>query len=196
MEEEGNMEHMVHMENTQHMDNMHNIVPVALLKAPPPTEEEAAIIIQTQYRGYVVRRSHPLDKLRLIYNVHMDLKSHMQKLAEPGQFDKLCKDSQERLRWSECAMALLLQLDSIQGAPPDVRDMRRCITKEVITFQEIIDSTTKDIGSTNLHDNDAKDLHDGLVLLRDLFFALHQLGWMFMHSLEMDEKEDRCTTVM
>lgn len=41
-------------------------------------------------------------------------------------------------------MALLLRLDSVQGAHPEVRDFRKFVTKEVIAFQEIIDSTSKD----------------------------------------------------
>lgn len=41
-------------------------------------------------------------------------------------------------------MALLLRLDSVQGAHSDVREVRKIITKEVIAFQEIIDSTSKD----------------------------------------------------
>lgn len=44
-------------------------------------------------------------------------------------------------------MTLLLRLDSIQGAHAYVRDVRKVTSKEVIAFQEIIDSTAKDASS-------------------------------------------------
>lgn len=120
-----------------------------LLKGPPPSEEEAASSIQACWRGAMVRRTRPLEKLQAITQVRQDLKAHLQVLAGSAQFEKLCSDPQERLRWSECAMALLLHLDAIQGAHPDVRELRKLVTKEVIAFQEIIDSTNKDASSGN-----------------------------------------------
>ena len=38
-------------------------------------------------------------------------------------------------------MALLLSLDSIQGAHPDVREVQKSVAKDLIHFQEILDST-------------------------------------------------------
>ncbi|KAG0564716.1 hypothetical protein M758_8G128900 [Ceratodon purpureus] len=115
-----------------------------MLKGPPPSEQKAATTIQAHWRGFVLRRTRPLEKLQVIYQVRQDLKDHMQVLAGPSQWEKLCSDPKERLRWSECAMALLLRLDSVQGAHSNVRDVRKVVTKEVIAFQEIIDSTSKD----------------------------------------------------
>lgn len=118
-----------------------------MLKGPPPSEQEAATTIQAHWRGLMVRRTRPLEKLQAIYQVRQDLKAHLQVLAGSAQFEKLCSDPQERLRWSECAMALLLRLDAVQGAHPDVREVRKIVTKEVIAFQEIVDSTSKDASS-------------------------------------------------
>ena len=115
-----------------------------MLKGPPPSERKAATTIQAHWRGHELRRTRPLEKLQLICQVRQDLKDHMQVLAGSAQWEKLCSDPKERLRWSECAMALLLRLDSVQGAHSDVRDVRKVVTKEVIAFQEIIDSTSKD----------------------------------------------------
>lgn len=107
----------------------------------------ATVTIQSHWRGALVRRSRPLEKLQVIHQVRQDLKAHLQVLAGAAQFEKLCGDARERVRWSECAMALLLRLDSVQGAHGDVRDVRKVVTKEVIAFQEIVDSTSKDASS-------------------------------------------------
>ncbi|XP_024359924.1 BAG family molecular chaperone regulator 6 [Physcomitrium patens] len=116
------------------------------LEAPASTVL-AATIIQAHWRGSVLRRTSPLEKLQIIHQVRQDLKDHIQVLADAAQFEKLCADPKERLRWSECAMTLLLRLDSIQGAHAYVRDVRKVTSKEVIAFQEIIDSTAKDASS-------------------------------------------------
>lgn len=151
-----------------------------MLKAPPPSEEKAAATIQAHWRGFVVRRTKPLEQLLLIYQVRQDLKSHMTLLADAAQYEKLCSDPKERLRWSECAMALLLRLDSVQGAHAHVRDIRKIVTKEVITLQEIIDSTSKDAPS-------GKEIvvkrRDGrLPQFQHLYFALQQQGWIFISA--------------
>jgi hypothetical protein len=95
-----------------------------MLKGPPPSERKAATTIQAHWRGHELRRTRPLEKLQLICQVRQDLKDHMQVLAGSAQWEKLCSDPKERLRWSECAMALLLRL--------------------VIAFQKNLDSTSKD----------------------------------------------------
>lgn len=103
----------------------------------------AATKIQAAFRGYSVRRTDPLKYLRSIYKVRSELKVLVHRIAEPEQFGKLCLDPQERLKWTECVMALLLRLDSIQGVHPVVREVRKSVSKEVIQLQEIIDSTSK-----------------------------------------------------
>ncbi|KAG0600334.1 hypothetical protein M758_11G025400 [Ceratodon purpureus] len=152
-----------------------------MLPAPPPSEERAATIIQAHYRGLSVRRTHPLEHLHIIYQVRQDLKAHMLVLADPGQYEKLCSDPEQRLRWSECAMRLLLRLDSVQGAHAHVRDIRKMVTKEVIAFQEIVDSTSKDIPS----DKQIVKSRKKSVPFQSLFFALQQQGWIFTSSRQL-----------
>lgn len=148
-----------------------------MLKAPPPSEVEAATTIQAHWRGFMVRRTRPLEKLQIIYEVRQGLKDHMRVLAEPAQYESLCSDPKQRLRWSECAMALLLRLDSVQGAHADVRDIRKLVTKEVIAFQEIIDSTSKDASSgKQIKSRDAR------VPFQNLYFTLQQEGWIFVSA--------------
>ena len=104
----------------------------------------AATAIQAAYRGHLVRRTKPLKHLRVIRNVRLELQRLGAQLAtDPRLFDTLRRDPQERNKWSEGGMALLLQLDSMQGVHPVVRDNRKVLTKEVISYQEYIDSAGK-----------------------------------------------------
>ena len=104
----------------------------------------AATRIQSAFRGYCVRKFTPLKHLRTIHKVQEELKELVRKMIEMEQFEKLCNDAQERLKWTEGVMALLLRLDSIQGAHPDVREVRKSVAKELIHLQEILDSTADD----------------------------------------------------
>ena len=63
--------------------------------------------------------------------------------SDPRVVEVLRRDPTERLKWSEGGMALLLQLDSMQGVHPVVRDNRKSLTKDVLVYQEYIDSAGK-----------------------------------------------------
>jgi hypothetical protein len=77
----------------------------------------------------------------------LELKELVNRVAEPEQFDKLRRDGLERLKWNEVSMAMLLRLDSIQGAHPVVRDIRKSVAKEVVQFQEIVDAALDSHGN-------------------------------------------------
>ncbi|XP_024393242.1 uncharacterized protein [Physcomitrium patens] len=106
------------------------------------SEDTAAKKIQAAYRGYSVRKTQPLKHLREIKKVREELESLKRKSKEEEQRKKLCSDPQERLRWTEGIMLMLLRLDSLQGVHPEVRFIRKGLTKELLGFQEIIDSMT------------------------------------------------------
>uniref|UniRef100_A0A7I4DT82 BAG domain-containing protein n=1 Tax=Physcomitrium patens TaxID=3218 RepID=A0A7I4DT82_PHYPA len=115
------------------------------VKTPPELErfaskELAARKIQAVYRGYSVRRTQPLKHLRLTMKVKEELKKLKLKLEGEEQRKKLCSDPQERIRWTEGVMALLLRLDQLQGAHPDVRIIRKAVAKELIALQGQLDS--------------------------------------------------------
>lgn len=91
-----------------------------------------------------MRRTQPLKHLRIIRNVRIELQRLEHQLAtDPRLFETLRRDPTERLKWSEGGMHLLLQLDSLQGLHPVVRESRKPVTKDVIRYQEYIDSAGK-----------------------------------------------------
>ncbi|KAG0590206.1 hypothetical protein KC19_1G081100 [Ceratodon purpureus] len=113
------------------------------------SEGSAATKVQAAYRGYLVRKTQPLKQLRVIKKVREELEGFEERFREPGQQQKLRSDAQERLRWAEGIMALLLRLDSLQGVHPEVRIVRKAVTKELIQFQEMIDSMSAASGGLN-----------------------------------------------
>ncbi|KAL2620205.1 hypothetical protein R1flu_000410 [Riccia fluitans] len=104
------------------------------------SREEAAIFIQSTFRGHLSRRSRPLHHLRTISVVTSRLSELNRQLADPVCVGRLRTDEMERLKWSEEITALLLKLDSIQGVVQAIRDIRKSVTREVIKLQEAVDS--------------------------------------------------------
>ncbi|KAG0618524.1 hypothetical protein M758_4G071100 [Ceratodon purpureus] len=108
------------------------------------SEDAAARKIQGVYRGYSVRRTEPLKHLRVIMKVREEFQEIRRKLEGREQRAKLCSDPQERLRWTEGIMALLLRLDQLQGVHPEVRLVRKAAAKELLVFQEKLDSMSEE----------------------------------------------------
>jgi hypothetical protein len=70
--------------------------------------------IQALYRGYAVRKCEPVKHLRIIARVREEMRTMVENVVEVEQYNRLCCDQVEQLRWSEALMALLFRLDSIQ----------------------------------------------------------------------------------
>ncbi|MFS7925083.1 putative IQ motif, EF-hand binding, BAG domain, BAG domain superfamily [Helianthus anomalus] len=99
------------------------------------SEHEAALMIQSVYRGFEVRKSQPLKKLRQIYEVRKmvaDLTNRIQDM-------ETCLDSKKAVIIGETIMSLLLKLDTIQGLHPFVREVRKSVAKELVGLQEKLD---------------------------------------------------------
>ncbi|KAI3829259.1 hypothetical protein L1987_03378 [Smallanthus sonchifolius] len=102
------------------------------------SEHEAALIIQSVYRGFEVRKSQPLKKLRKIYEVRkqvFELRNRIQDLESSS-----CTDGKKQVIIGETIMSLLLKLDTIQGLHPFVREARKSVAKELVGLQEKLDS--------------------------------------------------------
>ncbi|KAG2290566.1 hypothetical protein Bca4012_034876 [Brassica carinata] len=104
------------------------------------TEEEAARIIQSRYRGYDVRRWEPIKKLKEIATVREqmgDVKKRVQALELSADQHT---EGKEIVVLGEMVMSLLLKLDSVQGLHPSIRDFRKSLARELSDMQENIDS--------------------------------------------------------
>ncbi|KAK1376782.1 hypothetical protein POM88_032975 [Heracleum sosnowskyi] len=103
------------------------------------SEAEAAVIIQSVYRGFEVGRWEPLKKLKEIARIEGELNKvrlDVQNLVSSGSgnIDK------QRMVIGETIMKLLLQLDTMQGLHPSVRNIRKYVAKGLVSLQEKLDS--------------------------------------------------------
>ncbi|XP_023000271.1 BAG family molecular chaperone regulator 6 [Cucurbita maxima] len=104
---------------------------------PNLSDDEAAVLIQAAYRGYEVRKGELLKKMRQLAEVRqqvMEVQNRVNalELAPP-------QDERERVFVGEMIMGLLLQLDTIQGLYPSVREFRKSLAKELVALQEKLD---------------------------------------------------------
>ncbi|XP_031476416.1 uncharacterized protein LOC116248011 [Nymphaea colorata] len=94
----------------------------------------AAVMIQSAFKGYVVRKN-----VRKIARASAEADRLGQAISEREMRNLLRDDPKERLRMNESLMSLLLQLDSVRGVDPGVRDLRKAATRRVIALQEAVD---------------------------------------------------------
>lgn len=75
---------------------------------------EAAVLIQSAYRGYEVRRWEPLKKLRQIARICKQVDEIRERIQDIESSAKLQVDEKQQVVLNETIMSLLLQLDTIQ----------------------------------------------------------------------------------
>jgi hypothetical protein len=115
-------------------------------------QDQAAVKIQALYRGYQVRKFQPLTKLREIMKIKGRVEDHKQQMSSPKFVEEMSGDSKARGKFNETLMGLLLQLDTIQGLHPVVRDVRKSVARELITMQEKLDTLVEQAGTKKLQE--------------------------------------------
>lgn len=119
--------------------------------------DAAAVVIQTVYRGYLVRKSEPLKKLRQIDEVSKEVTYVKDRIESFEGSSNLQTDDKEKLAIGETIMRLLLKLDTIQGLHPSLREIRKSLARELVTLQEKLDSiTVKNPPQQQMQELDAK----------------------------------------
>ncbi|KAJ6710379.1 BAG FAMILY MOLECULAR CHAPERONE REGULATOR 6 [Salix koriyanagi] len=104
------------------------------------SDEAAALLIQSAYRGFEVRRWEPLKKLKQIATVQEQVVVVKDKIHALESCSDIQKNNQQRLVIGEMIMSLLLKLDAIQGLHPTMRDIRKSLARELVALQEKLDS--------------------------------------------------------
>ncbi|KNA08441.1 hypothetical protein SOVF_162470 [Spinacia oleracea] len=102
------------------------------------TDMEAAVVIQSAYRGYSVRRRELVKKLKQIARICEEailVKKHIEDIESCSAIE-----DKEKAAVGETIMNLLLKLDAIQGLHEIVRDVRKSVAKDLINLQEKLDS--------------------------------------------------------
>ncbi|KAL6546810.1 hypothetical protein OROMI_022531 [Orobanche minor] len=100
-------------------------------------EFTAAVKIQSAYRSHVV-----LTLVRKIAAVNSEA-DYWQKLIQRQEtVDAVRSSERERIKINEALMGLLLRLDSVPGLDPNVRDLRKHVSRKIVGLQEILDAVS------------------------------------------------------
>ncbi|MCO5556569.1 hypothetical protein L7F22_010119 [Adiantum nelumboides] len=117
--------------------------PQPSFKTPALDPDAAATKIQSCFRGSAVRSHKPLPNLRRIAAVQKQL-DHLQAQMHNGGFlDRITSNEKERLRFIESIMALLFQLDAIEGSLPEIRWQRKEAARKAVGLQDAVDDMLK-----------------------------------------------------
>ncbi|KAH9732416.1 BAG family molecular chaperone regulator 6 [Citrus sinensis] len=104
------------------------------------SDDQAAVLIQSAYRGFEVRKLEPLKKLKQMVEVRDQAAEIRKRIQALESSSDLLKNEKERVLIGEMIMRTLLKLDTIQGLHPSLRDIRKALTKDLVTLQEELDS--------------------------------------------------------
>lgn len=105
------------------------------------SETDAATIIQSAYRGFVVRRWQPLEKLKKIAKVRKETENVRRKVDDIEACPPHQLDAKKKVVLGETIMNLLLQLDTIQqGLHPSVKEARKSLAMELTSLEDKLDS--------------------------------------------------------
>ncbi|KAH9331761.1 hypothetical protein KI387_003869 [Taxus chinensis] len=101
--------------------------------------EEAAAVIQSRFRAYLVRRSQSLRNLGYLAMVKSSFKELKCLIADARYRKLVSRDANERNSFSQRVAALLFKVDSVQGSDRMVAEARRSLSKELVTLLDSID---------------------------------------------------------
>ncbi|XP_027086052.1 BAG family molecular chaperone regulator 5, mitochondrial-like [Coffea arabica] len=100
-----------------------------------PAANAAALKIQSAYRAYLVRSL--VKKLSAVNSEANYWERHIQCQET---VDAVRTSERERIKINEALMGLLLRLDSVPGTEPNVRALRRHLSRRIVGLQEILDA--------------------------------------------------------
>ncbi|XP_068635175.1 BAG family molecular chaperone regulator 7-like [Aristolochia californica] len=101
--------------------------------------QDAALIIQVYFRSHLVRRSQALRGLRELAVAKAKLKEIRACFNNFSYRRRIGNDAEERQRFSEKIIVLLLTVDAIEGADYMVRSARRSMVAELEAMLDVVD---------------------------------------------------------
>lgn len=101
--------------------------------------QDAAIVIQLRFRAYLIRRSQALRALRDLAVAKTKLKEIRASFNNFSYRRLVARDAEERQRFSEKIIVLLLTVDAIEGADLMVRAAKRSMVDELEAMLDVVD---------------------------------------------------------
>ncbi|KAI3432137.1 uncharacterized protein J3R85_007528 [Psidium guajava] len=100
---------------------------------------DAAVTIQMSFRAYLIRRSQALRALRELAVAKSKLKEIRAFFNNFSYRRRVAHDAEERQRFAEKIIVLLLTVDAIEGADVMVRAAKKSIIDELEAMLEVVD---------------------------------------------------------
>ncbi|XP_021909182.1 BAG family molecular chaperone regulator 7 [Carica papaya] len=101
--------------------------------------QDAALTIQLTFRAYLIRRSKALRALRELAIAKTKLKEIRALFNNFSYRRRVSRDAEERQRFSEKIIVLLLTVDAIEGADVMVRAAKRSMVDELEAMLDVVD---------------------------------------------------------
>ncbi|KAG7982478.1 hypothetical protein I3843_04G054600 [Carya illinoinensis] len=101
--------------------------------------QDAALMIQMSFRAYLIRRSQALRALRDLAIAKAKLKEIRALFNNFSYRRRVAQDAEERQKFSERIIVLLLTVDAIEGADLMVRAAKRSIVDELEAMLDVVD---------------------------------------------------------
>ncbi|KAK7341078.1 hypothetical protein VNO80_24002 [Phaseolus coccineus] len=101
--------------------------------------QDAALLIQISFRAYLIRRSKALRALRELAVAKSKLKEIRAQFNNFSYRRHIARDAEERQRFSEKIIVLLLTVDAIEGADIMVRSAKRSMVDELEAMLDVVD---------------------------------------------------------
>ncbi|PIN21269.1 hypothetical protein CDL12_06031 [Handroanthus impetiginosus] len=103
------------------------------------SRQDAAALIQRTFRAYLIRRSQALRALRELAIAKTKLKEIRALFNNFSYRRRLSRDAEERQRFSEKIIVLLLTVDAIEGADLMVRAAKKSMVDELEAMLDVVD---------------------------------------------------------
>lgn len=101
--------------------------------------QDAALVIQVTFRSYLIRRSQALRALRELAIARAKLKELRSYFNTFSYRRRVAQDAEERQRFSEKIIVLLLTVDAIEGADLMVRAAKKSMVDELEAMLDVVD---------------------------------------------------------
>lgn len=101
--------------------------------------QDAAIMIQMTFRAYLIRRSKALRALRELAIAKTKLKELRTLFHNFSYRSRISRDAEERQKFTERIIVLLLTVDAIEGVDLMVRAAKRSMVDELEAMLDVVD---------------------------------------------------------
>ncbi|KAK6936315.1 hypothetical protein RJ641_033345 [Dillenia turbinata] len=101
--------------------------------------QDAALMIQITFRAYLIRRSQALRALRELAIAKTKLKEIRALFNNFSYRRCIARDAEERQRYSEKIIVLLLTVDAIEGVDLTVRPAKKSMVDELEAMLDVVD---------------------------------------------------------